>query len=128
MNRIVEFMYQRDAFSQWLGIRRLEEEPGRSVLEMIVRPEMVNGFGIAHGAITYSLADSALAFASNSHGRKAVSIETSINHIKTVFVGDVLKAITEEITLSHKIGIYQIHIMRDDELILFSLISPLTNN
>jgi acyl-CoA thioesterase len=117
MNRIVEFMYRRDAYSQWLGIRRLEEGPGHSVLEMVVRPEMVNGFGIAHGAITYSLADSALAFASNAHGRKAVSIETSINHIKTVLVGDILRAITEEVTLSHKIGIYQIKILRGDELV-----------
>src|SRR5678816_4709885 len=82
MNPIVDRMYNEDYFSQWLGIQRLEEEPGFCILQLEVRPEMTNGFGIAHGAITYALADSALAFASNSHGRKAVSIETSINHIK----------------------------------------------
>src|SRR5262245_35064684 len=65
MNPIVDRMYNEDYFSQWLGIRRLEEEPGFCILELEVRAEMTNGFGIAHGAITYALADSALAFASN---------------------------------------------------------------
>ena len=117
MNRIVEHMYKGDAFSQWLGIRRLEERPGYCELEMIVRQEMVNGFGIAHGAITYALADSALAFASNSHGRKAVSIETSINHLKTVSVGDKLKAIAEETSLGHKIAVYHIRVLRGEDIV-----------
>jgi len=117
MNAIVERMYNEDYFSQWLGILRLEEGPGYCTLQMTVRPEMVNGFGIAHGAITYALADSALAFASNSHGRKAVSIETSINHILAVKVGDVLTAIAEETSLSHKLGIYHIRVLRQEELV-----------
>ena len=117
MNRIIEQMYQGDAFSQWLGIQRIEERNGYCVLEMVVRPEMVNGFGIAHGAITYALADSALAFASNSHGRKAVSIETSINHLKTVNPGEILKAVAEETSLGHKIAIYHIKILRGEELV-----------
>ena len=78
---------------------------------------MVNGFGIAHGAITYALADSALAFASNAHGRKSVSIETSINHLKPVRPGDVLTAIAEEVSLSHKLGIYNISVLRAGELV-----------
>ena len=117
MNPIIELMYQADAFSQWLGIQRLDEKPGYCVLEMTVRPEMVNGFGIAHGAITYALADSAFAFASNSRGRKAVSIETSINHLKTVIPGDVLRAIAEETSLSHKLAIYHIRVLRGEELV-----------
>ena len=117
MNSIIEQMYRGDAFSQWLGIRRLEEGPGFCVLEMIVRPEMVNGFGIAHGAITYALADSALAFASNSHGRKAVSIETSINHVKPVMAGDLIKAEAKETSLSNKLGIYHIRVTRGDVLV-----------
>ena len=110
-------MYKGDAFSQWLGIKRLEERPGYCELEMMVRAEMVNGFGIAHGAITYALADSALAFASNSHGRKAVSIETSINHLKTVSVGDILKAIAEETSLGHKIAVYHIKVLRGEDIV-----------
>ena len=117
MNKIVGHMYERDAFSQWLGIRRLEERPGYCMLEMDVRPEMVNGFGIAHGGITYAIADSALAFASNSQGRKSVSIETSINHLKPVRMGDVIKAVAEETSLSHKLGVYHIKVTRGDELV-----------
>src|SRR5688572_20749149 len=117
MTDIVGHMYDRDAFSQWLGIRRLEDGPGFCSLEMDVRTEMVNGFGIAHGAITYALADSALAFASNSHGRKAVSIETSINHLKPVFAGDIIKASAEETSLSNKLAVYHIRVTRNEELV-----------
>jgi acyl-CoA thioesterase len=84
---------------------------------MEVRDEMVNGFGIAHGGITYSLADSALAFASNSHGRKAVSIETSINHLKPVKPGDIIIAEAEEMSLTNRLGVYHIRVTRGDELI-----------
>lgn len=117
MNLIVEKMFQQDAFSQWLGIRRIAEGEGYCTLEMIVRPEMVNGFGIAHGAITYALADSALAFASNSRGRKAVSIETSINHLKPVMAGDVITAVAEESSSGHKLGIYHIRVTRGDDIV-----------
>jgi acyl-CoA thioesterase len=117
MNPIVDRMYQHDLFSQWLGITRVAEGPGHCTLEMIVRDEMVNGFGIAHGGITYALADTALAFASNAHGRKSVSIETSINHIKPVRPGDILRAIAEETSLSHKLGIYHIRVMRAEDLV-----------
>lgn len=110
-------MYAADAFSQWLGIERIEESPGYCELRMLVRPEMVNGFGIAHGGITYSLADSAFAFASNSRGKKAVSIETSINHLKTVFPGDILIAIAEETSLGNKIAVYHVRVMRGEELV-----------
>lgn len=117
MKGIVDQMYDGDLFSQWLGIRRLEEGPGYCTLEMDVRPEMVNGFGIAHGAITYALADSALAFASNAHGRKAVSIETSINHLKPVKPGDVLTARAEETSLGHRLGIYSIKVLRGEDIV-----------
>ena len=117
MNKIVEKMYNADIFSQWLGIERIEESPGHCILRMLVRPEMVNGFGIAHGGITYSLADSAFAFASNSRGKKAVSIETSINHLKTVFPGDLLTAIAEETSLGNKIAVYHVRVLRGEELV-----------
>jgi acyl-CoA thioesterase len=117
MNKIVDHMYDGDLFTQWLGIRRIEEGEGFCTLEMVVRPEMVNGFGITHGAITYAIADSALAFASNARGRKAVSIETSINHLKPVKTGDVLTAIAEEASLGNKIGVYHIRILRRDDIV-----------
>lgn len=103
-------MYERDAFSQWLGIELLEVREGYAKVSMTVRPEMTNGFQIAHGGITYSLADSCLAFASNSHGRHAVSIETSISHTKAVLPGDFLMAESQLENLSGKLGIYTVKV------------------
>ena len=112
--RIVETMYNQDWFSQWLGIERVLVEAGKCVLKMTVRNEMLNGFAIAHGGICYSLADSALAFASNSHGRKAVSIETSVSHLIRCQEGDIITATVEETSFSNKIGIYNIVLTNQD--------------
>ena len=109
-NKIVKTMYKGDAFSKWLGIEIVLVGEGLCELKLIVREEMTNGFGIAHGGITYSLADSALAFASNSHGRKSVSVETSISHTKQCVVGDVISAKAKEKSISNKIAIYEITI------------------
>jgi len=112
--KIVDTMYQNDAFSQWLGIEVVEVKDGYCKLNMTVRKKMLNGFQIAHGGIAYSLADSALAFASNSHGRKSLSVETSISHTVSVKEGNVLTAATEELSLSDKIGVYLITITNQD--------------
>ena len=64
---IISKMMAADAFSQWMGIEIIETGPGKVVLEMKVRPEMVNGFGVCHGGVTFSFADSALAFAAKIH-------------------------------------------------------------
>jgi acyl-CoA thioesterase len=108
--KVVDTMFDQDWFSQWLGIERVEVKPGFCVLAMTVRKEMLNGFGIAHGGISYSLADSALAFASNSHGIKSVSVETSISHTEAVREGDRLIATAKEQHLSNKIGLYTIEV------------------
>jgi len=109
-NKVVDAMFDNDSFSQWLGIERSIVEEGRCVLKMKIRKEMLNGFQILHGGIYYSLADSALAFAANSYGIKSVSIETSISHILPCKEGDEIVATTNEISLSNKIGIYNINI------------------
>jgi len=70
--KIANKMYEQDAFSQWLGIKIVNVSDGYCQLKMTVRKEMLNGFHIAHGGIAYSLADSALAFASNSNGKKSL--------------------------------------------------------
>lgn len=106
--RVVSYMYDNDPFSKWLGIEQVFVDAGKCVLRMTVRKEMLNGFAIAHGGITYSLADSCLAFASNSHGIQAVSVETSISHTRPVKEGDVLTASSEEMSLTRSIGIYHI--------------------
>jgi acyl-CoA thioesterase len=113
--KVVDKMYDKDAFSQWLGIEILEISEGFCKLKMTIRKEMLNGFQIAHGGIAYSLADSALAFASNSYGRKSLSVETSISHTVSVNEGDILMAETNEVSLSQKIGIYLINIKNQNE-------------
>lgn len=113
--RVVDRMYNNDPFSKWLGIERVEDGAGSSVLRMTVRKEMLNGFDIAHGGITYSLADSALAFASNGHGIQSVSIETSISHTKPVKEGDILIAKAVEKNLTNKIGVYEIVVINQKE-------------
>ena len=112
--RVVARMYDHDPFSIWLGIERLLVARGRCELRMTVREEMLNGFSIAHGGITYSLADSCLAFAANSHGIQSVSVETSISHTRPVKAGDVLTATSEEMSLSRSIGIYHITVRDQD--------------
>jgi acyl-CoA thioesterase len=112
--KVVSKMFDNDWFSQWLGIERVVVEPGKCVLRMKIRKEMLNGFAIAHGGITYSLADSALAFASNSHGRQSVSVETSISHTVALKEGDEITATAEEQSLTNKIGIYIITVRNNN--------------
>ncbi|MES2680705.1 MAG: hotdog fold thioesterase [Bacteroidota bacterium] len=103
-------MMSNDFFSQWLGIVIIEQREGYCLLGLTIKKEMLNGFGIAHGGITYSLADSALAFASNSKGRKSVSIETSIAHIVSLKEFDevVAEAVCE--TETEKLGHYTVKV------------------
>lgn len=110
-------MLSNDAFSQWLGIELVHIDHGTCTLSMTVRAEMLNGFNIAHGGITYALADSALAFAANSHGRQSVSVDTSINHIETLQAGDVITAVAREEALKNKFGFYSVQIKKADQTI-----------
>jgi acyl-CoA thioesterase len=103
-------MMAADQMSQWLGIDVLTFDPGCVSVRMTIREGMVNGFNVAHGGITYSLADSALAFSANSHGIRSMSIETSISHTKMVVVGDVLTVTTKEISLTRKTGVYEMDV------------------
>lgn len=90
LHPIVAKMMDQDAFSQWLDIQILESGAGFCTCQLTVRDDMVNGFGIAHGAIPYALADSTLAFAVNAKGRHAVSVTSTIQHFAPIMVGDVL--------------------------------------
>ena len=111
-------MLAEDAFSEWLGVEAVEIAPRRSTLRMTVRPEMVNGFGVSHGGIVYSLADSALAFASNTHGRITVAIENSISYPQPVSVGDTLTAVAEEESFTGRIGYYRVAVRNQNDLLV----------
>ena len=108
--RVVDHMMENDLFSQWLGIEVLEVIEGYSKIKMIVRKEMINGFGIVHGGIAFSLAASAFAFACNNRNNLSVALATSINFTRPVHVGDILTAEAKEVHNGKSTGLYQISI------------------
>jgi len=113
--QVVNQMLENDLFSKWLGIELLETRDGYSRISMTVRPEMVNGFGIVHGGICFSLADSAFAFACNNRNNLSVALDTAINFIKPVKVGDLLTAEAKEIHNGRSTGLYQITVTNQHE-------------
>jgi acyl-CoA thioesterase len=113
--KIVLKMYEHDAFSKWLAVQIRSIQMGDVQLSLQIRKEFTNGFGIAHGGIAYSLADSALAFSSNTYGKHAVSIETSISHTKPVFEGDILTTLTEELSQTKALSIFQIKVINQKQ-------------
>jgi acyl-CoA thioesterase len=106
--KVATRLLETDEFSKWLGIEVLEIKPGYSRVKMKIRSEMLNGFKICHGGVIFSIADSAFAFASNSHGRFAVAIETSIAFPNPVKEGDDLTAVAEEQSIRNSIAVYNI--------------------
>jgi acyl-CoA thioesterase len=114
--RIVDKMFSEDRFSQWLGIERVVVEQGRSVLRMMVRSDMSNGFGIAHGGICFSFADSALAFASNGYGLHCVALECSISFPAAVRVGDILTCEAKEFSRTNRTAVYLIEIKNQNNI------------
>lgn len=108
--QVVTKMMKDDLFSQWLGIEVIEISEGSSKIKMTVRNEMMNGLGIVHGGIAFSLADSAFAFACNNRNVLSVALDTSINFLKPIHVGDILIAAATELHNGKSTGLYQISI------------------
>lgn len=111
-------MLANDLFSDWMDIQILDLGLGFCTLSCTTKKEMLNGFEILHGGITYSISDSALAFASNSYGFKCVSIETSISHLRPVNVNTTLTAKCTEIHRGKTIGIYNVDIIDENDRIV----------
>jgi acyl-CoA thioesterase len=105
---IVNKMMRSDHFSKWLGIQVIKVAPGYCKLKCVVKPDVLNGFGIAHGGFTYSLADSALAFAANSSGTQCLSVETVISHTRKALEGDLIIAEAMLISESSKFGYFEV--------------------
>jgi acyl-CoA thioesterase len=110
-------MLSQDAFSTWLGIEILEVKKGSCKVAMTIRKEMLNSMNKAHGGISYSLADTAFGFAANTHGKYAVSIETSINHIEALNEGDYLIAESVIEKVGNKLGFNIVEVKRGEELV-----------
>lgn len=117
-NDVVGKMMRDDLFSQWLGIEIIEVREGYSKIKMIVRKEMINGFGIVHGGIAFALSDSAFAFACNNRNILSVALDTSINFTKPIHVGDSLVAEAKELHNGRSTGLYHITVTNQNEHIV----------
>ncbi len=115
---VVAHMLANDLFSQWLGVEVLDVKDGYSKIKMTVRKEMINGFGIVHGGIAFSLADSAFAFACNNRNVLSVALDTSINFLKPVNVGDELTAEANELHNGKSTGLYNITVTNQKDLLV----------
>lgn len=107
---VLQKMMAKDAFSQWLGLEVDEVGEGYCRLHFQVRAEMLNGFDILHGGVTYAAADSAFAFACNSHGRLSVALSTAMDYLETGQLGDTLYVEAKEESLKNKVSVYNIRI------------------
>ena len=118
--QIVAHIMGNDLFSQWLGIEVIEIKEGYSKVKMTVRKEMINGFGIVHGGIAFSLSDSAFALACNNRNNLSVALDTAITFTKPVHVGDVLTAEAKEIHNGKSTGLYHITVTnQNDHIVAF---------
>lgn len=115
--RVVSTMMSRDAFSQWLGIEVLDVRPRGVTIRMRVRDDMLNGFGVCHGGALFSLADSALAFASNTHGRVTVSIENAVTYPAAIRSGDELTAVAIEESATRRLAFFRVEVRRDGAIV-----------
>ncbi|MER6978990.1 hydroxyphenylacetyl-CoA thioesterase PaaI [Streptomyces carpinensis] len=113
----VEAMFTADEASRRLGIELLQHGPGTAVLRMTVTPAMVNGHKIAHGGYLFLFADTAFACACNSHGPTTVAAGADIDFVAPVYEGDVLVATAQERTRFGRSGIYDVTVMRDEEVV-----------
>lgn len=118
---VVSHMMKHDLFSQWLGIEVLEVREGFSKIKMTLRKEMINGFGVIHGGIAFSLADSAFAFACNNRNNLSMALDTSITFTKATKPDDVLIAEAKELHNGRSTGLYLITIInqRNEQVALF---------
>src|SRR5438034_11105090 len=119
--QVVDHMMENDFFSQWMGVEVLEVREGYSRIRMTIRKEMVNGFGIVHGGLPFSLADSAFAFACNNRNNLSVALDVTITFTKAVNVGDVLTAEAKEIHNGRSTGVYLITVtnQKNESVALF---------
>lgn len=115
---IVASMWERDAFTRWLGASIIEVRPGYCALRMRVRAEMMNGFGVAHGGIVFSLADSAMAFACNNRGHVTVAVDNAVSYPAAVQRDDELTAVAEQESASSRLAFYRVMVRRADGLVV----------
>ena len=115
---ILENMLLNDHFSAWLGLVVDEYTDGYCRLHFTVKREMLNGFGIVHGGVIFSAADSAFAFACNSKGNITVALNVHISFIKTATEGDLITVEAKQVSIGNKIGFYEVNVKKESDTLL----------
>lgn len=116
--RAAKAMWSSDRASSWVGMRLVDVDEGAATLELTVASHHCNGHGICHGGMTFSLADSAFAFACNSRNQSTVAQHNMISFVAPAQEGDVLTAVAREVSLSGRSGIYDVRVTnQNDQLI-----------
>lgn len=110
MNPSVKKMLEHDRFSAWLGLSVEDVGPGNSRVSLVIREDMLNGFGVVHGGVLFALADSAFAFACNSRDNLSLALDAAISFIKKASLGDVITAQVEEIHNGKSTGVYEVRL------------------
>ena len=110
-------MWAGDRASQALGMRVDAVGPGRAVLSMELREDMVNGHAIGHGGLTFTLADSAFAFACNSYNRSTVAAGAEVRFRRPTHLGDRLVASAVERSREGRDGVYDVTVTVGDEVV-----------
>jgi len=113
-SRCVDILYKRDTAAASLGMLVLDSAPGRAAVSMQVRPDMCNGHGICHGGMLFTLADTAMAYASNSHGKVAVASSVHIDFLRSAAQGDILLAEAIEVYRGRRKASYQVTVSRGE--------------
>ena len=106
--KVLKVMLKRDRFTEWLGLKIDEHRKGYCKLHYIVTDTMLNGFDNIHGGVLFSAADSAFAFACNSHGIITVALDVTISFTQPAKAGDLLTVEATEVYLGNKIGLYDV--------------------
>lgn len=119
--QVVKKMMANDRFSQWLGIAVIEVREGFAKIQATLREEMINGFGVIHGGVTFSLADSAFAFACNNRNNLSMALDTNITFTKATMPGDVLTAEARELHNGRSTGLYLVTVtnQQNEQVALF---------
>lgn len=110
-------MWAGDRASQWLQMKLVDVHPGSATLRLQIGEQMVNGHEIGHGGITFSLADSAFAFACNSYNRVTVAAGAEIRFRRPTRLGDVLVATAVERSRDGRDGVYDVTVVSDDQVV-----------
>jgi acyl-CoA thioesterase len=119
--KVANLILKKDFASKSLGIELIDISPGKCQLEMVVKKNMLNGFGVCHGGIITTLADSAFAFACNSYNELALASSINVDFLKPANLDDKLIAIAHEINLSFRNGLYNVDVFNDSKELIATM-------